>query len=207
MKCPHCDKEYKREDFYNKHLVSVHSDIEPNATQLPDRPADKPMEDETVSGSPTADIDQGPVGKPEENTEQPTPIILPTQPETSIDPTSDIDAEIEAKKLKLKELDDQITGKVSYVPGEIRAVIDDVLGTEFEAEVNTRSDMPVFELTIYVPDEYSSLPKEEKEMIGGRDKRFIVIKNNEGVDGTRNYCKLVKQNIKQNMEERIKQPS
>jgi len=126
------------------------------------------------------------------------PDTPPTKPVAQATATPDLDAEIAAKEQKLKDLNDQLSGKKQYCPPDILAIVHEVLGTEFTAVVKARTDSPHFDLDILVPEAYSSFTKEQKEMLHD-DHRVIVIANADGLNGVRKYCEGVRDEIKRSL--------
>lgn len=72
-------------------------------------------------------------------------------------------------------------------PVEWRAVIDEVLNKKFKAEVKYLADGVNFEVTIYVPKEYSNATQQEWDMYKN-DRRIKVIPTYQNIQGVRLFA-------------------
>ena len=86
-------------------------------------------------------------------------------------------------------------------PKEWRDVIDTVLNVKFDATVKYL-DNANFELTIYVPREYSNATKTEWDM-NKCDRRIKIMPNHLGAAGVRDYATLVAENLGHEMRTKI----
>lgn len=78
---------------------------------------------------------------------------------------------------------------LSQVPSDFLMVANEVLGEKFKFECIALPDQPAFAFTVIVPQEYTSVKLPEI------DKRIKVIQNILGVNGVKEWCLLVKQNV------------
>jgi len=88
------------------------------------------------------------------------------------------------------------------VPFEYRQVVDETLNKEFDIEINPRSDLPVFEFTIIVPDKYSNMSPDQKQMLGA-DRRPKVINYAEGINAVREWAQKVYDNFSMETKSQI----
>jgi hypothetical protein len=158
-----------------------------NATPEVQTPAQKGLNPD-VPPEPPVSLKQGP------------PADIADAAKPAVD-TSAIDGEIEMKMKALQTLNDQLSGKVAYCPPDILAIVHEVLGNEFDAVVRAHTEAPLFELDILVPAQYSTMTVEQKGMIK-EDHRVCVIKNGDGLNGVRQYCELVRDEIKRSFTTR-----
>lgn len=82
----------------------------------------------------------------------------------------------------------------TYVPAKWRTMIDEILGKEFGFTVNDFEDRTDFQINIFVPAEYSSLRKEEREA-GVQDVRSKIITRAMGENGVREWAQKVRFNL------------
>ena len=75
------------------------------------------------------------------------------------------------------------------VPKDLEEVAREILGEKFQFVCESMSDRPSFRFTVIVPLEYSTLKGQVE------DRRSRVIDNALGVNGVRDWCLLVKQNV------------
>ena len=78
------------------------------------------------------------------------------------------------------------------IPSDYREIVDFALNKSFGLSVVPQSDSPQFQLTIIVPEKYSSLGAEARAMLGGYDIRSKVISYADGKNGVKQYVDLVK---------------
>ena len=100
--------------------------------------------------------------------------------------------------------------KTDPFPLEWRAIINEVLNPKFDATVSYRPDAK-FELTIFVPKEYSNAPPAQWDMAHA-DPRVRIMDNFVGEAGVREYAVKVSENLGHDImqkvqEDRIKEPS
>lgn len=78
----------------------------------------------------------------------------------------------------------------NYVPPDYREAVDIILNRHFSLSIVPRKDRPEFELSVIVPEKYSTLSSAQKTM-NGTDLRFKVISYAEGVNGVRDYIQQI----------------
>lgn len=89
---------------------------------------------------------------------------------------------------------------ISYVPVNVRKVVDEILGEDFKVEVYADSDLPQFNFSVIVPERFGTSTvmvdtKSGREAQSVEDRRSRVISNAEGVNGVREWCQKVRQNL------------
>ena len=82
----------------------------------------------------------------------------------------------------------------SYIPAKWRQLVNDILTPEFGITVNDFEDRTDFQVNIIVPEEFSSLSKEEKTA-GVKDIRSKVITRAMGENGVREWAQKVRVNL------------
>lgn len=82
----------------------------------------------------------------------------------------------------------------TYVPAKWRTMIDEILGKEFGFTVNDFEDRTDFQINIFVPEQYSSLRKEERDA-GVEDVRSKIITRAMGENGVREWAQKVRFNL------------
>ncbi len=115
--------------------------------------------------------------------------------------------EEEEKEIPIIQAKDATVPTKVIVPKEWRDIIDGTLNFKFNVDVEYRSDA-CFELTIFVPREYSGIKENEWQLSGG-DRRVKVINNYLGASGVKDYCDLIVKNLgsetmRKVIEDRIK---
>ena len=90
----------------------------------------------------------------------------------------------------------------NYVPSEFRGIVDTILNKKFAVSVEAAVDTPTFMLTITVPEEYSRLSEDAKQMLGG-DRRPKVISNAEGSQGVRAWAERVFSSFSPDLQAKI----
>ena len=91
-----------------------------------------------------------------------------------------------------------------YTPVNIRKMVDEILGADFKVEVLASKDLPQFEFHVIVPERYGTSFVELSGPNGRvkqpvEDRRTRIISNAEGVNGVRDWCLKVKQNLLKTM--------
>ena len=81
-----------------------------------------------------------------------------------------------------------------YVPAKYRQIVDEVLSPEFGLDCIENSANMDFEIKIVVPEAYSSLTTQEKQL-GVQDIRSKVISRALGENGVRDWCVKVRENL------------
>lgn len=79
-------------------------------------------------------------------------------------------------------------------PQQWRQIVNERLNHKFKSSVVYRSDMPCFELSIWVPKEYSNVPKGHWDL-NKEDRRMKVIENAMGEIGVREYIDKIAENL------------
>lgn len=82
----------------------------------------------------------------------------------------------------------------SYMPPKFRKVVDTILSPEFGARVIDFPDRTDFQLDIFVPDRFSSVPLDERRN-GVKDIRTRIITRALGENGVREWCELIRKNL------------
>ena len=90
------------------------------------------------------------------------------------------------------------------IPLEYRQLVDNILNKSFGIRIVPRSDAPLFEFIIVVPEKYSSLTPNQKELMN-EDLRIKVLSYADGVNGVRLWCETVYNNFGQEMKTQITQ--
>jgi hypothetical protein len=88
------------------------------------------------------------------------------------------------------------------VPLEYRDIVDSVLNRQFGLKIDPRKDIPMFDMTIVVPEKYSNVPLEEKKMIK-IDLRTKAISYSEGINGVRLWAEKVFNNFSPEIKAQI----
>ena len=128
----------------------------------------------------------------------------------SIDSLSVRVKELEEKEVKV-HIDDPITSTASIltklasdttsynpittndynpIPSAYSDEVRKVLNQKFGIDLIYSSDLPQFEFTIIIPDEYCTMPQNEKD-IKKVDLRTKVIKHSEGINGVKEWAERV----------------
>ena len=105
-----------------------------------------------------------------------------------------------------RTLDQQSAAPVSNgvpIPLSWRDIVDTTLNREFGVEVSYMTDVPKFQFTIVVPERYSNMRPQEKEMYGNIDRRPIVLDNAVGENGIRMWAERVFKNLGPEMQAMI----
>lgn len=98
---------------------------------------------------------------------------------------------VPAPKVEEPEVANTVTNTVEIpVPLEYRQIINEVLNDKFGIKIEPLADRPQFNLIIIVPEEYSTMRPEEKEMYK-QDLRSKILSYADGVNGIRQYAELV----------------
>ena len=85
----------------------------------------------------------------------------------------------------------------SPIPPSWRKIVDDILGPDFGINVHYPSEGGGFLFSIVVPLEKSNATKDYIDMYKV-DIRKKALSYNEGIDGVKRYCELVKRNLQKN---------
>ena len=93
---------------------------------------------------------------------------------------------VQSAPVEIKQEND--TMFLTQVPVDLLKVAREVLGDKFQFECEAMKDRPSFAFTVVVPSEYSLVAE-------GVDKRTKIIENSLGMNGVRDWCALVKQNV------------
>ena len=90
------------------------------------------------------------------------------------------------------------------IPQDYREIVNNVLNRSFGIEITPRSDAPLFEFVVIVPEKYSTMTPDQKQMMK-RDIRLKVINYAEGANGVRSWCELVYNSFSQEIKGQITQ--
>ena len=90
------------------------------------------------------------------------------------------------------------------VPTEYRILVDDILNKSFEIEVLASPSVPTFEFTVIVPEEYSNVPKDEKDQVK-IDRRTKIITYAAGSSGVKEWIDKIYSNFSEELKSRITQ--
>lgn len=114
-----------------------------------------------------------------------------------------IDEHFAPKKVEKVEVksEDVVAPGQDSMPQEYRQIINERLSEKFKAEIKYRSDAN-FELSIWVPREYSNAPKGHWDL-NHEDKRFLVIQNAMGAIGVREWVDKIAENLGPDIRMRI----
>lgn len=94
------------------------------------------------------------------------------------------------------------TPMMTPIPLEYRLLVDNVLNRSFGIEIIPRSDAPLFEFAIIVPEKYSTMTPAYKQMYKV-DRRPKVMNYAEGTNGIREWCEKVFNNFNQDYRSMI----
>lgn len=90
------------------------------------------------------------------------------------------------------------------VPTEYRDLVDDILNKSFGIEVTASPSVPTFEFTVIVPEEYSNVPKDEKDQVQ-EDRRSKMITYAVGTAGVKEWVDKVYNNFSEEIKSKITQ--
>ena len=90
------------------------------------------------------------------------------------------------------------------IPLEYRQIVDSVLNRSFGIRIVPRSDSPHFEFVVVVPEKYSTMTPDQRQMLG-EDIRLKVINYAEGINGVRTYCENIYGSFSQEIKGQITQ--
>ena len=90
------------------------------------------------------------------------------------------------------------------VPSEYRVLVDDILNKSFGIEVVASPSVPTFEFTVIVPEEYSNVPKDEKEQVQV-DRRTKIVTYAEGVAKVEEWVRKIYSNLSEEMKSKVTQ--
>ena len=88
------------------------------------------------------------------------------------------------------------------IPQEYRDLVDTILNKSFGVRMEHRSDAPLFEFSIIVPDKYSNMPPAQRE-IQKEDLRLKIITMAEGINGVKEWCERVYKNFNTEIQSMI----
>ena len=91
------------------------------------------------------------------------------------------------------KLDDE-TYPSDYIPPKFRKIVDDVLSKDFGIQLVDFADRTDFQVSIIVPEKYSSVAKEDR-IKGVQDIRSRIIPRALGENGVREWCTLIRNNL------------
>lgn len=109
----------------------------------------------------------------------------------------------EEKKPEPKIKDADGSAQDQHIPRDYINLVKEMLGEDFGLKIDYFTDRPEFMLSIIVPKKFSSLDGNNYDERGG-DVRSRVIKNAEGINGVREWVKMVHDNVTRYMNEQIK---
>lgn len=147
-------------------VLRIVQDLAGKVDELAKRPPQVRVIEKTVQEIPgTADL-----SRVKESTQEDRPITPPS------------DAEIARRREKIP------------VPPSWRAMVDEILGMDFGIDVVYPQSGSGFLFKIIVPEEKSNMSKDHREFYRV-DVRTKAVNYNEGIDGVRKFCELVKKNL------------
>ena len=88
------------------------------------------------------------------------------------------------------------------IPQEYRELVNTILNKNFGVRMEYRTDAPLFEFAIIVPDKYSNMPLPQRE-IQKEDFRLKVISMAEGKNGVKEWCEKVYKNFNTEIQSMI----
>ena len=88
------------------------------------------------------------------------------------------------------------------VPQEYRELVNTILNKSFGVRMEYRTDAPLFEFSIIVPDKYSNMPLPQRE-VQKEDFRLKVITMAEGKNGVKEWCEKVYKNFNSKIQSMI----
>jgi len=98
------------------------------------------------------------------------------------------------KKIKTEEVEQSIAPSVietvAPIPKDYRTTVDEILNKNFGIRIEYRSDEPMFDFIIVVPDRYSSMTPPMKALLH-EDVRPKAIQTGQGLLGVRTWCEIV----------------
>lgn len=127
---------------------------------------------------------------------QPVAPIIVEKTVQDIAGTADLSKIKESASTTPVPTDEQIAGgsEKAPIPPAWRKLVDEVLGLDFGLNVSYPQSGGGFLFKIIVPAEKSNMSKDYKEFYKV-DVRTKSINYNEGVDGVKKFCELVKKNL------------
>jgi len=96
---------------------------------------------------------------------------------------------VEEKKVEEKAKVETMTGLLP-IPPDYRKLVDEILNQEFKIRLAQPSDSMSFQFTIIVPEQYSTMTPQMKQLYG-EDIRPKVITYAEGINGVKEWCERV----------------
>ena len=90
------------------------------------------------------------------------------------------------------------------IPQDYREMVNNILNRSFGIEITPRSDAPLFEFVVIVPEKYSTMTPDQKQMMK-RDIRLKVINYAEGANGVRSWCEMIYNSFSQEIKGQITQ--
>jgi hypothetical protein len=192
IKCEVCGKEVKNLDLHMKkyHSGTEESDKENKDGELDPRYATK-KDIEDVLGA-IKDI----ATSVKESSKIKPVIVEKTVPE--IPGTADLSNIKESAKESPVPTETEIMGgtEKAPIPPAWRKLVDELLGMDFGINISYPQTGSGFLFRIIVPEEKSNMSKDYKNFYKV-DVRTKAINYNEGIDGVRKFCELVKKNLEQ----------
>ena len=88
------------------------------------------------------------------------------------------------------------------VPQEYQELVNTILNKNFRVRMEYRTDAPLFEFAVIVPDKYSNMPLPQRE-IQKEDFRPKVISMAEGKNGVKEWCERVYKNFNTEIQSMI----
>lgn len=119
--------------------------------------------------------------------------LVDLQTVKSINPTSEQTALSITKETFTPKLEDD-TYPTSYTPPRFRKICDEILSPEFGLSVTDFPDRTDFQLSISVPEKFSSVPPTER-LQGVQDIRSRMIPRALGENGVKEWCGLIRKNL------------
>ena len=119
--------------------------------------------------------------------------LVDLQTVKSINPTSKQTALSITKETFTPKLEDE-TYPASYTPPRFRKICDEILSPEFGLSVTDFPDRTDFQLSISVPEKFSSVPPTER-LQGVQDIRSRMIPRALGENGVKEWCGLIRKNL------------
>ena len=190
QKCEICGKEVKNLEF---HMKKYHSGDEQSIaikgeTELDPRYATKKDIDDVLGA--IKDI----ATSVKESTKVKPVVIEKTVPE--IPGTADLSNIKESAKESPMPTETEVMGgtEKAPIPPAWRKLVDELLGMDFGINISYPQTGSGFLFRIIVPAEKSNMSKDYKNFYKV-DVRTKAINYNEGIDGIRKFCELVKKNL------------
>ena len=89
---------------------------------------------------------------------------------------------------ELDNIKPDLSDEFQTIPVNIRKEVDEILGKSFDIKIVPNATLPNFAFSIIVPDKY-------KDITVQKDVRTKIVSNAEGLNGIRDWCNKVKNNL------------